>query len=117
MISGGEEKPSIDAMSMLDLVYENKIPLTIVTGLKTYINMIMENFSAPQNPRNAGSLNFTGTFAEVRIVESEEVNIPPAVTENEGVIESKIEGKKPPEELTSAASDKGSSVLFKILGN
>ena len=117
LISNGEEKPSVDAMSMLDFVYENKIPLTIITGLKTYVNMIMENFSAPQNPKNAGSLNFAGTFTEVRIIESEEVDIPAEATTNEGVIKTKSEGKKPTEELNEAATSKGSSALFKILGN
>ena len=77
----------------------------------------MENFSAPQNPKNAGSLNFNGTFTEVRVVESEEVSIPAAATENEGVIEPTIEGKKSVEELTSAATSEGSSILFKILGD
>ncbi|MCK5603279.1 hypothetical protein KAR91_15455 [Candidatus Pacearchaeota archaeon] len=117
LISNGEEKPSVDAMSMLDLVYENKIPLTIITGLKTYVNMIMESFTAPQNPRNAGSLNFTGSFTEVRIIESEEVDIPAVSTDNEGAIKTKTEGKKPVEELNEATTEKGSSLLFKILGD
>lgn len=114
LISNADGRPSIDAMDMLDYVYENKVPLTIITGLKTYVNMIMESFSAPQNAKNAGALNFTGSFREVRIVESEEVDIPAQATTNEGVIKTKKEGKKTVEQLDEAAAAKGSSLLFKI---
>jgi len=117
LLSKDDGKPSKNAMDMLDFVYENKIPLTIITGLQTYINMIMEDFDAPQNPRNAGSLNFTGTFKEVRIVESEEVLIPASATENESAIKTVTEGKKPPLSLDEATESKSSTALFKIFGD
>jgi len=116
LIADGAGKPSKNAMDMLDLIYESSIPLTIVAGLKTYNNMIMEDFSAPQNPRNAGALNFSATFREVRIVESEVVDIPASATANEGVIKKKTEGKKATKETDAATGEKGSSLLFKVFG-
>lgn len=116
LISKGEGKPSLDAFILIDYLYEQKIPIEIVTGLKTYINMVMEDFDNSRTPQNANSLDFTATFKEITIVESEVVDIPPAVTENEGNIGQKKEGKKPSIVPSVATAGKASTLLFKMLG-
>ena len=116
LLSNADGKPSKNAMDMLDFIYENNVPLTIITGLKTYINMVMKDFNAPQTPRNAGALNFTGTFEEVAIIESESVQIPAAATDNVSAIKTVTEGKKPPLALDEATESKSSTALFKIFG-
>ena len=116
LLSSGEGKPSKNAIDMLDYIYENSVPLTIITDLKTYINMIMRDFTAPRSAKNSGSLVFTGSFEEVVIRESEEILIPVTATENESAVKTVEEGKKPVAELDEATSGKSSTILFKIFG-
>lgn len=116
LISKGVGKPSKDAMDLFDYIYEQKIPIEIITGLKTYSNMIMESLSIPRRVQNVNSLDFTASFRELSIVESEVVDIPAAVTENEGNIAQKKEGKKPSIVPSTATAGKASTLLFKMLG-
>lgn len=67
-LSGNNGKPSLEAFSQFEHIYDNKIPVTIVTGLKKYENMIMEDFNAPRSSQTVRSLEFTATFRQVKIV-------------------------------------------------
>lgn len=116
LLSKNQGKPSKNAMDMLDYIYEGNIPLTIITGLKTYTNMMMEKLNVPRQVRTVNALEFSASFREIRIVGSEIVDIPAAVTSNEGNIPEKKEGKKPTSIPDSSVSGKGSSLLFKIKG-
>ena len=115
LITSGS-KPSKDAVDILEYIYEESIPLMITTSIKTYTNMIMESLSIPRNSRNANALEFKATFKEIRIVESEVVDIPPAATTVDGAIEEQKGGKKPSVEPDVQTQSSGSTLLFKLQG-
>ena len=108
-------KPSKDALDIFEEIYEKSIPITIVTSIKTYTNMIMESLSVPRNSRNANSLEFKATFKEIRIIKSEVVEIPPSATTAQGAIVEQKGGKKPSVEPDAQTQNNGSTFLDKIL--
>lgn len=63
------------AHDIFEQIYEQKIPVTIITGLNGYNNMIMETLSMPRNQGTTRSLVFTATFSRVNIVSSETVTV------------------------------------------
>lgn len=71
-------RPSKEAFDKLEEIYDNKIPVIIITGLKKYDNMIMEDLSIPRTSKTVRSLNFTATFRQVRIVSTTMVT-PPSI--------------------------------------
>lgn len=107
-------KPSKDAIDTLEEIYEKNIPVTIITSIKTYTNMIMESLSIPRNARNANSLEFSASFKEIRIIKSEVVDIPSSATAVEGIIEEQKGGKKPSVEPDAQTQASGSTGLHKI---
>lgn len=113
LISSGT-KPSKDAVDIFEGIYVLKLPLMITTSIKTYTNMIMESLSFPRNSRNANSLEFKATFREIRIIESEVVEIPVSATKNDGVIKETKGGKKPSVEPDAQTAASGSTGAFKI---
>lgn len=115
LIANGS-KPSKDAVDILEYIYEESIPLMITTSIKTYTNMIMESLNIPRNSRNANALEFKASFKEIRIVESEVVDIPPSATTVDGAIEEQKGGKKPSVEPDAQTQSSGSTLLFKLQG-
>ena len=115
LIANGS-KPSKDAVDILEYIYEESIPLMITTSIKTYTNMIMESLNIPRNSRNANALEFKASFKEIRIVESEVVDIPPSATTVDGAIEEQKGGKKPSVAPDAQTQGSGSSLLFKLKG-
>ena len=115
LIANGS-KPSKDAIDILEYIYEESIPLMITTSIKTYTNMIMESLNIPRNSRNANALEFKASFKEIRIVESEIVDIPPSATTVDGAIEEQKGGKKPSVEPDAQTQSSGSTLLFKLQG-
>lgn len=113
LISNGS-KPSKDALDIFEIIYEGDIPVMITTSIKTYTNMIMESLSVPRNSRNANSLEFSASFREIRIIESEVVEIPVSATANDGVIKEQKGGKKPSVAPDAQTAASGSTLLFKI---
>lgn len=55
----------------LEELKNNGEPITVVTGLKTYENMVIEAFSITRNAENGRSLEFTMNLIQVRIVKSQ----------------------------------------------
>lgn len=108
------EKRSVDAYTQLRGVYENKSPLTIITGLTTYQNMIMERLTVPQTPATSNSLNFTASFRQIRIAVSEVISIDVDSTDANGVVPENNQGSSLTEETTDAEEEQGSSLLFKL---
>lgn len=108
------KKRSVDAYTTLREVYETKSPLTIITGLTTYKNMIMERLVVPQTPATSNSLNFTASFRQIRIAISEIISIDVDSTEAKGAVPENNKGSSPSEETTDAEEEQGSSLLFKL---
>lgn len=64
------------AYQMFEQIYENRLPVTIITGLDAYPNMVMESLSMPRNQGTTRSLPFTASFRRVNFVWSNTVTIP-----------------------------------------
>lgn len=56
---------SINAFERLVQVYNNREPITVITGIKTYLNMVMTNLSVPRNFQSGQSLNFNITLQKI----------------------------------------------------
>ena len=72
----GSPKPSKAALDIFDEIYANGTLLSIIGGLTTYENMIMERFTAPRNAATGGALVFKASFRQIKIVSGQSVKIP-----------------------------------------
>lgn len=68
-------KISQDAYSRLEAIWTAREPVSIVTSLKKYDNMILDDLSIPREHKDAGALVFTAHFIEVRIVQNKRVTV------------------------------------------
>ncbi len=66
----------ITAYGDLTKLKEEKQPISIVTGLAVYSNMIIEVFTVPRNSKNGGSLTFNMSLKKMRVVKSQATTIP-----------------------------------------
>lgn len=108
-----------DAMNALLELQAKAIPVTIMTGLRDYKNMILTQFSPVEAARNGKSLVFTATFREIRIVSSEQVVLPNKVLDpsvGASGASNINQGKKVAPEANEQVSGRGSSALSNILG-
>jgi hypothetical protein len=54
---------------------EEGLPITVVTGLRVYSDMVIESISIPRNSESGKSLYFSMSLVQVRIVTSQTVTI------------------------------------------
>lgn len=54
----------------LRLLMDKATLVSVVTTLRVYENMILENLSAPRTAKEAGGLRFTATLREIRVVQN-----------------------------------------------
>jgi len=66
----------IDAFIALEEIMISKQLITVVTGLKVYENMAITGIEIPRTSLNGGSLAFSASLREVRIVSSQAIVIP-----------------------------------------
>lgn len=57
-------------------LWRSRRPITVVTGLKTYNNMLVKKVSMPRESKNGNSLVFNVTLHQVKIVQSKTVALP-----------------------------------------
>lgn len=57
---------SIDAFNRLVDLHERRVPVTVVTGLKVYQNMVMTTLDVPRNINTGQSLTFNITLQNIR---------------------------------------------------
>lgn len=118
-LMASKEDRQQNALAQLLALRENKIPFTIVTGLRRYENMMVTNISLPQDPKLGKSLRFSIDCVKVKIVESQTVLIPASKVSNnvKHTATSKTSGGKQsttpasPEEAT-----RGQSILSRVTG-
>lgn len=65
-----------EAQAAIDEIQKKKILVTLITGLRAYNNMALTNFVATETAQVGGSLSFSATFKELRLVKSEVVVLP-----------------------------------------
>ena len=75
-LSDENGKPSKDAFDQLEKIYEEKRPVTVVTGLKKYDNMVMESLNIPRNKDTVRSLKFDVSFRQIKRVSTKMVSGP-----------------------------------------
>lgn len=63
------------AFQLLQEAQDNKVLLTITSGLRTYNNMILNDLSVTKTATDGSTLPFTATLTEIKIVESETITI------------------------------------------
>ena len=117
ILSEGSGKISKTAEEIFESMSEERLLLTIITGLKTYTNMVLEDFKVNINPRTASSIAFSATFREVIIAVSEVVEVPLEVIDEEvrdSASPKDNKGKLPANEAEGKVEEKGSSLLSKL---
>jgi hypothetical protein len=88
-------------------------PISVITGLKQYANMILKTLSVPRNADTGKALRFNATFQEILIVESSEITV--AVTGKQ--FNKKVgTGKLTPETPTSGVLGSAGSILSALTG-
>jgi hypothetical protein len=80
--------------------------VTVVTGLESYPNMMLESLSVPRDSKTGDALKFTATFKQVEIVTNKlttvETRVPGA--KKKKALGAKAAVEKPKEEYSSALS-------------
>lgn len=66
-----ESTPSKDAWEDLLELQANRVPFTLITNLKAYDNVVLENLATTQDKETSNSLNFTANLVEIIFVGSE----------------------------------------------
>jgi len=75
LVANAERKPTKSALEVFEDIYELGIPVSIITGLRDYNNMVMENLSIPIESGRSNELRFTASFSQITIVTSEVVPV------------------------------------------
>lgn len=112
------QNPSVDALFKLEELWTKRVPFTVVTGLKTYKNMVIESITIPRSKDIGKSLRFTVNLMQLKIVRSKTVIIPEANLDEQAghSAASKANIGKQKTAAASAATTRGSSVAFDVLG-
>lgn len=104
------------ALVQLENFWRNRIPFTVLTGLKKYDNVIITSLSIPVTPKDGASLRFIVDCEVVRIVSSQTISIPENRAKD-GAAHSSTEkqslGKQTKAAANANESGKG-SILFNL---
>lgn len=103
-----------DAMNSMLEIMEKAIPVTLITGLRSYNNMILKSFQPIENATIGNSLSFTATFREIIIVQSEQIILPASVLASG--VQNKASSKQNDGKKTANETTKGSSLLTRLTG-
>lgn len=81
---GGENRVKL-AFGTLTDIRDAKLPVNVVTGLKTYRGMYLQSINIPRDARTGDSLRFTAIFTRILKVNSQVVPIQNLAQDTEGV--------------------------------
>ena len=128
----------IEGYEALKRLRDDKQPVTVVSGLETFTNMLINNISIDRNLQNATVLQFQIEFKQAKIVSSQRVDVSnnvsatkePATkdratsTQNKGKVQGIDDSKVQTSTQTASGTtptEKASSIVFKlkkaIIGN
>lgn len=65
----------IEGYEALKKLRDDKLPVTVVSGLETFTNMLINNISIDRNLQNASVLQFQIEFKQAKIVSSQRVDV------------------------------------------
>ena len=101
-----------DFITELSMVADNRLPLEIVTGLRTYKDMVLISYNYARNPTMSGGLTVNLSFQQIRFANSITVRVPlPKVT---GATGTQCKQEQTTEAPTDAAQKKSSVLLGKV---
>lgn len=66
---------SVDAFNRLLQIYYNKEVITVVTGIKIYLDMVITELNIPRSIESGQSLTFNITFQKIKFTSSVRVNL------------------------------------------
>lgn len=64
------------AWDALEAVVKARLPIKVITSLKTYSNVVLEDLSAPREAKIGNAIHFTVRGSVVRVVSSQIVDLP-----------------------------------------
>lgn len=101
-----------DAYESLLEIYDTSQPVDVVTGLDVYPNMVMVSTTLPRNAQNATILEFTAEFKQIRMVNSERVDL--SETTQRSVKDLAASARNAGRQATKESSEQSGSVLFQL---
>ena len=117
LITGSPRDPA-DTFKYLEELFNDRQKFTVITKLKRYDDMVIENLDVPRNSTVGGSLEFTISMKRIKIVKSALVIVPAFSTRAAGAGSKNKLGKQATKEsesesasLLAQAFDKGKSLL------
>ena len=93
-VPNAESRSPIDAWNYLTTVWLNRYPITVISSLQIYRNMILTKLTAPKSVATGKSLEFQASLKEVRIVTRAETTLPALTLANENQAGKVNEGKQ-----------------------
>jgi hypothetical protein len=110
-VLAGQPGYAQQAFGVLETMRDTAKLVQIVTGLKTYEDMILTSLSVPRNAQSGDALRFTATFKHVRLVTNQTTTA--TVTKTPGGKKKASAGKQASSEAADSAS-KRKSVAKKL---
>lgn len=64
-----------NAFALLEVLFEAKQPITVVTNLKTYKSMIIESMQVPRDAKSGDAVRVSLSFKQIRLVSNKLVTV------------------------------------------
>lgn len=108
-ITAGESSHSVNAYNQLRAIAEERQPVTLVTRLHTYTNMVITSLSAPDDNTTMNALKASIYFQKINIVSVATMKVQQTVsgsqtTQSTGSTQSSSSGGKKPNTSSSGSS-------------
>jgi len=110
LLNKDTKQRSLDHFRILTQLQENKVMITVVTGLRVYPNMMIAGMDFPRTKETGRSLKTTISLTEIKIAQTEKVKIPPKNTKKKGSVKKRSQGNKPGTAATAAQEAKGKTI-------
>lgn len=118
----------IEGYEALKRLRDDKQPVTVVSGLETFTNMLINNITIDRNLQNASVLQFQIEFKQAKIVSSQRVDVSNNVsatkepktkdratsTQNKGKVQAKSDTATTSTTSGTTPTEKAGSIVFKI---
>ena len=114
----GEFRSPREAWEYLNQVWRERNPISVVSSLQIYRNMIITTLSAPRNASVGKSLEFNISLTEVRILEAQSGTFPAFKVKRgakKRAASSVSKGKETTQEATAAQAQRPQSILARLL--
>lgn len=95
---------AINAFRELNDLMDRKELVTIVTGLKVYSDMHIEDFQSLRNRRNGGALSFSMALQAAKIVTTQTVEIPNTIVTGDAVTQAQAQSEADVGKVTDGQS-------------